>query len=913
MALQRKDRIKLSTPMGEREVQLWVGDITQLPLEDQVDMIFTSAFYGDYSPVPGTLIGSLQRNLGISVRELAKNKEADMRKMFSCWISEPLPQGLPFKRLVCFEFHCFKNLENNSTTDVLSAQLSEMFRAMMPILNNHESTVITPLLTTGNQRQSVPHVLRAMVDGACHWIKAGLPLKCLKLVLYSSNPSKLDEQHELSMKFFKRLKSAWTQQEKENAVTSKSYDVCLSYSTKDQKQANKVVEELKKQKKHLAIHSEFFTINHEKTWQDEIFEVMKNSRRILVILTPEYVEDPDCVEQFNLALCCNRLKKEEVVMPFLFELVPNIPSYMSLVQYTMCKARKENETAEALLMAACKNLIQALATLPPNEITLKRADSKAELNKTAADSLLSDSCKSYDILISYSHRNREEPSKLYNILKEKYPYLNIFFDQNELKAGNLWQQALFEAVNKSSCILAFLSEGYCKSSVCNDEFSIGLARHFAQESMLLIPIHTDRVEMLPRSLTSIPCVDVGQTPENLMLLAGKLVEMLSTNSSNKHQPPFPRIYKDKMAELRSAEFKIKFRMDRGLVESKMPPAAGVSVEGEVAFVYAQDCLKLAAILSVLLRQHAPGLVCQMFSESASQRRALLESARMVVVIVSDQLVATQPLLEEMHSVLCRQRSNSDDTVVYLIQSGHTEVNPFYLHALPFRVSLDDENLWRRLERAASNKNPRYAVDLKGMQGTYRCTAAQNLALSAAAHDIISLIGQSGAGSSLPYNIVNIAEVEDKIAGIDNSPVHVHEHIITLSSINHLSWKAGQAPPRTHPASHDAPPSPAVPLPSPPSSPPTIAKNGQVVFSALPQQSPNQEAAGLPEDVDQADDNHFKGENVGLIKKAAEEERLRQQLEMFLADGDGADSGKSTGNSSKVGGHQQSGSKACAVL
>ena len=66
------------------------------------------------------------------------------------------------------------------------------------------------------QRQSVPHVLRAMVDGACHWIKAGLPLKCLKLVLYSSNPSKLDEQHELSMKFFKRLKSAWTQQEKEN-------------------------------------------------------------------------------------------------------------------------------------------------------------------------------------------------------------------------------------------------------------------------------------------------------------------------------------------------------------------------------------------------------------------------------------------------------------------------------------------------------------------------------------------------------------------------------------------------------------------------------------------------------------------------------------------------------------------------
>ena len=61
------------------------------------------------------------------------------------------------------------------------------------------------------------------------------------------------------------------------------------------------------------------------------------SDRIVVILTPDYVDDPDCVEQFNLALCCNRLRKEEVVMPFLFEMVPNIPSYMGLVQYTMCK------------------------------------------------------------------------------------------------------------------------------------------------------------------------------------------------------------------------------------------------------------------------------------------------------------------------------------------------------------------------------------------------------------------------------------------------------------------------------------------------------------------------------------------------------------------------------------------------
>ena len=42
------DRIYVLTPEGEREIQLCVGDITQLPVEEKVDIILISAFPSMY-------------------------------------------------------------------------------------------------------------------------------------------------------------------------------------------------------------------------------------------------------------------------------------------------------------------------------------------------------------------------------------------------------------------------------------------------------------------------------------------------------------------------------------------------------------------------------------------------------------------------------------------------------------------------------------------------------------------------------------------------------------------------------------------------------------------------------------------------------------------------------------------------
>lgn len=58
---------------------------------------------GDYTPTSTSLIGALQRNLSLSVRNLARDKEEDLRQLYSCWWSKPLPENIPYKKLLCFE------------------------------------------------------------------------------------------------------------------------------------------------------------------------------------------------------------------------------------------------------------------------------------------------------------------------------------------------------------------------------------------------------------------------------------------------------------------------------------------------------------------------------------------------------------------------------------------------------------------------------------------------------------------------------------------------------------------------------------------------------------------------------------------------------------------------------------------
>ena len=63
-------------------------------------------------------------------------------------------------------------------------------------------------------------MLRSIVDAAIHWMQIGLPLKVLKIVIYSKDPERDIATPHLLIGCFQRLKTRWekyTEDEKRKA------------------------------------------------------------------------------------------------------------------------------------------------------------------------------------------------------------------------------------------------------------------------------------------------------------------------------------------------------------------------------------------------------------------------------------------------------------------------------------------------------------------------------------------------------------------------------------------------------------------------------------------------------------------------------------------------------------------------
>ncbi|MES2890426.1 MAG: toll/interleukin-1 receptor domain-containing protein [Bacteroidota bacterium] len=173
---------ELSIPneQGGAVIQLLQGDLSMLPVEHATDILVLSAFPGEYLPTPGTLIHSLEAK-GLSIEQLAANKQSDLREQLHCWLSHPLEkemqQKLHIKRILCFEpghqIHASQEIVGN------------IFRCINTFAFDEKNNVVAiPMVASGCQRARAKDMLPALLEASIFWLENGLPLRCIKLVIY---------------------------------------------------------------------------------------------------------------------------------------------------------------------------------------------------------------------------------------------------------------------------------------------------------------------------------------------------------------------------------------------------------------------------------------------------------------------------------------------------------------------------------------------------------------------------------------------------------------------------------------------------------------------------------------------------------------------------------------------------------
>jgi hypothetical protein len=324
----------------EHTIELWHGDLSDLPAADPLDFLVASAFPNDYIPTPSSLIGSLFQR-GLSVEALAQDKYEDLRASCYCWVSKPVIGPRPFERVLCYE----------PPDKIPPAEaVGNIFRCLSSygISGPSIARVAMPLVSTGDARVPLAEILEPLIEAAVNWMARGLPLKRLLIVERSR-----EKALELKGAFAVLKKQQQRKQLQANA--SPDYDIFISYAHANGLKADYIYQELQRQKPGLKIFMDRKELEPGVAWQQKLFNSMINCRKVLALFSPAYIHSPACQEEFNISQIIHRATQRFLFPVYLYDSDP-LPEHLCYWQYTDCRPGDEEK-----LQIVCRTLLASLS------------------------------------------------------------------------------------------------------------------------------------------------------------------------------------------------------------------------------------------------------------------------------------------------------------------------------------------------------------------------------------------------------------------------------------------------------------------------------------------------------------------------------------------------------------------------
>ena len=343
------DAIDIPDGLSTHRIELLFGDLLELAPDERVDTLVVSAFPDDYAPTPGSLIGALEGE-GVSLTELAASKRRDLRRVFSCWLSEPISDAdrIGFGQVLCFE-----PLVRGSPPEVVD----DIFRALNAVLlgAGEDSTVAMPLVASGDQGWPPESMIEPLLEAAAHWLSFGLPISCLKIVERSNEKARLVAQHFAAFRSRRRRlvdgEASGPQTSREGHQISKAaqepYDVFVSYSHRNRVEVDTFVEHLRETRPGVRLFVDRLELGIGVEWLTRIARALDRSKKVVTIFSPDYFESKPCQDELNTAILLDNRVEQQVLFPiYLYSAeVPTL--YLAKAQYLDCREGDRARLASA--------------------------------------------------------------------------------------------------------------------------------------------------------------------------------------------------------------------------------------------------------------------------------------------------------------------------------------------------------------------------------------------------------------------------------------------------------------------------------------------------------------------------------------------------------------------------------------
>lgn len=336
--MMKIDSIHVSDGETEREISLYQGDLTELGTQAPVDLLVASAFPNDYVPTESSLIGALHRK-GLSVAELADDKEIDLRTTSGFWLSHEIGEDFAWrgaKQLAVFE-----PIDLGSPPEAVSA----LFRGLFPFLSDeYDKTVAMPILDAGDQRGSPLIMMEALLDASIQWMRRGLPIS--ELMIFERDKRRIGALHSLMQE---RADEPTTRNIiPQTAGVTPLYDIFLSFSSHNADAADAFKRELVLASPGCNVFDFRLSINKGLSYQNEIDRAIESCSKVVSILTPSYFASPECQEELNIARLRNKRSGWGVLIPIYWKsVIPDLPLWLQTLNRCNCIEERHDLMASA--------------------------------------------------------------------------------------------------------------------------------------------------------------------------------------------------------------------------------------------------------------------------------------------------------------------------------------------------------------------------------------------------------------------------------------------------------------------------------------------------------------------------------------------------------------------------------------